>query len=109
MFLDRTAYQKRAYKNIPMQLQFVDTAILQTLLDKFVELGLIDELVRFQIYSNAAESIQRLPGDNIEIMAELIMLADSHIDDDGKLKANGKVIHADRITTKEIPEPHQED
>lgn len=87
MLLDRT-YRNYDYRITAMQPQVVDTAILQILLDKFVELGLIDELARFQIYSDAAEAVSNLPGDNIEIAAELIMLADSQIGENGELKCN---------------------
>lgn len=74
-----------------MQPQFVDSVILKTLVDRLVALGVIGAIDRFEIYSDAAAAVGELPGDNTEMAAELIMLADGELDERGELSANSKV------------------
>lgn len=66
------------YYTVPaMNPQFADTAILKALVDKLVSVGVISETDRFHIYSEAAALINEIPGDNVDMVAELIMLADT--------------------------------
>lgn len=91
MILERQTRTLREYSISAMQPQFVDTVLLKTLVDRLVALGVIGEIDRFEIYSDAAAAVEQLPGDNIDMIAELIMLADAELDERGELKANGKV------------------
>lgn len=68
-----------------MHHQFADTAILKVLLNKLVTLGVISESDRFEIYSDTAEAVSAVPGVDVNLPAELIMLADETISADGEL------------------------
>lgn len=67
-----------------MNHQFAVTAILETLLNKLVKLGVISEMDRFEIYSDTAEAVSAVPGVDVDMPAELIMMADRTISDDGE-------------------------
>jgi hypothetical protein len=68
--------------------QYIDTAILKSLLDELVAVGVISELSRLKVYSDAAEAIQRIPGDHFDIVSDLLLLADGLHDENGELKAS---------------------